>query len=224
MLDRQVQLKKNREMNKRIQEFRQDQFENNFEKPAHTAYNNKTIDTLPHEWNDPGMRYLRKSMSSINRPNEHNSPPATYSNISVLNKSHGNMASVYNSGKKTMLEPLQNGEYRKDMRKEMNRNYKQELDQQCARKEVRPQDLLDNYQQDDNLAIHNEHTQAFPINSSGTFLADQDYDNAIKKFFARESLIDSNFISENYDDDVFKRRDLRSKLAKVSSNFTAYNL
>lgn len=173
-------------------------------------------------WNR-GFAIPSKSTSSLNRQNEHNGSPAAYSNISVLNKSHGNMTSIYNSGKKAMLAPLQNEEYRKDMRKEMNRYYKQELDQQWARKEVRPQDILDNYQQDDNLAIHNEHTQAFPINSSGTFLADHDYDNAMKKFFVRESIIDANFISENYDDDVFKRRDLRSKLAKVNSYFTGYN-
>jgi hypothetical protein len=63
--------------------------------------------------------------------------------------------------------------------------------------------------------ISNEHSQAFPINQTGTFLADHVYDTAMKKFFANDGLIDNNFNVNNYDDDVFKRRDLKSKLAKV---------
>jgi hypothetical protein len=61
MLDKQVELKKNRKMNKMIQEFKEDQFIiGNEEKQVQTTYKNKTIDVLPHEWNEPGMRYLRK--------------------------------------------------------------------------------------------------------------------------------------------------------------------
>jgi hypothetical protein len=60
MLDKQVQLKKNREMNKRIQEFKEDLLISSMDKSINTAYNNKTIDTPPNEWNDPRMRYTDK--------------------------------------------------------------------------------------------------------------------------------------------------------------------
>lgn len=111
-----------------------------------------------------------------------------------------------------MLEPLQNYEFRQKARKEMKQNYKLELDQQVARKEVKPQDTWDSYQVDQNLAVHNERTQAFPINYSTTFTADPSYDKAIMKYLQRENLIDKHFNPENYDDEVFKRRNLKSKL------------
>jgi hypothetical protein len=69
-------------------------------------------------------------MSTIDRPDEYNNSPANYANISMVNKIQGNTTAIYNSGKKTMLDPLQNNDWRKNMRKEMNKNYKHELDQQ----------------------------------------------------------------------------------------------
>lgn len=62
MLDKQVEVKKNRQLKQRMQELQKEQFLIN-DQPFINGTYNTTIDCLPHEWNDPGARYLRKSMS-----------------------------------------------------------------------------------------------------------------------------------------------------------------
>ena len=94
----------------------------------------------------------------------------------------------------------------------MVKNYKKELDQQLARKEQKPQDLLDNYEFDQKTVIQNKGTQSFPINNPGRFLRDIDYDKALQKFLINDQFIDKNYSKERYDDEVFKRRNLRTKL------------
>jgi len=98
MLDKQVQLKHNREKDKRISEVKEDILIATIGKPKiHqiTAYTNKTVDCLPHEWNEPGMRYLRKSLSSMENPNNKVANPPS-SNLFALNKSMDHSLSVYN--------------------------------------------------------------------------------------------------------------------------------
>ena len=100
----------------------------------------------------------------------------------------------------------------------MAQNYKFELDKQLARKQVKPQDMLDNYEYDESMAFQNQRTQAFPVNQNGTFVRDQEYDNMIQKFIARDISIDSNYKKEMFDEDAFKRRNLRSKIVIYLSN------
>ena len=106
----------------------------------------------------------------------------------------------------------------------MAKNYKHELDKQWARQQTKPQDLLDNYEFDPNILIHNESTQAFPIYQNGTFVRDAQYDKEIQKFIARDFVIDQNYKKEMYDENAFKRRNLHSKMVKffigkITNNF-----
>lgn len=94
----------------------------------------------------------------------------------------------------------------------MVQNYKAELDRQCARKEVKPQDLLDHYEYDRVLAFKDERSQAFPTNQSGTYVRDKEYDRQIQKFLNRDKEIERNYQKEVYDDDAFKRRNFRAKI------------
>ncbi|CAI2362023.1 unnamed protein product [Moneuplotes crassus] len=252
MLDKQVELKKSREVEKRAKEIREDiftaslgnsmtkgldidskfqKFGNPMEYDGICAYNNKTIDCLPHEWNEPGMRYLRKSMSSTNKGAKFMKDPQVSG--SYLKRSVDNSLTRYNDapvgyrkqtldknqGKRSMLEPLLNCDTRRKIRKQMVQSYKIELDKQRARKQVKPQDLLDTYEYDETMAVAEQRSQAYPINQNGAFVRDSEYDKQITKFIERDMAIDNYYKKEMFDEDVFKRRDLRSKIKKLTSNY-----
>ena len=109
MLNNQVEVKRNREMKIKQEDLQQERFIVNNNEPRLQTI--QICDYLPHEWNDPGMRYLRKSLSSVGYTSS-NGMNYSY-NISDLNRSLDHEILPYSSGKKTMLEPLQNYETRK---------------------------------------------------------------------------------------------------------------
>ncbi|CAI2361674.1 unnamed protein product [Moneuplotes crassus] len=253
MLDKQIELKRNREMETRVKEMREDVFAaslgksstnkfnidpkfQNFRNPMEYdsvgAYNNKTIDCLPHEWNEPGMRYLRKSMSTTN--NGSNFRKDSHSR-GLVNKSVDHSLTRYNAppsmrykkhsynqgdGKRSMLEPLMNIDTRRNIRKQMTQNYKYELDKQVAKKQAKPQDIYCKYSFDEGMAVTDERSQAYPVNQNGSIVRDSDYDRQITKFIERDMAIDNNYKKEIYDEDAFKRRDLRAKIKNLTSTYS----
>ena len=112
MLNRQVEVKHDRELKRKMEDLKQEKYiVANEESQQRTMVG---IDYLPHEWNDPGLRYLRKSMSSTAKLK---SIEQNYANrAGVLNRSLDQDMLAYSSGKKTMLEPLQNYESRKNFK------------------------------------------------------------------------------------------------------------
>lgn len=59
MLDKQVEDRRKRELKNRMIDLQADNY----------SVINSAIDVMPNEWNDPGMRYLRKSQSSAQQSN-----------------------------------------------------------------------------------------------------------------------------------------------------------
>lgn len=78
--------------------------------------------------------------------------------------------------------------------------------------------MLDNYEFDMDIILHNESSLVFPINQNGAFVRDINYDKQIQKFIARDFMIDKNYKMEIYDDQAFKRSDLKSKMVWIYSN------
>lgn len=107
-----------------------------------------------------------------------------------------------------MLEPLQNYDSRKEFRKQLVRNYKQQLDDQLAHKVVKPRDLVEgNDIKMLSSFVKNDKLDS-PIMYPGTNVGDEKIDKALNKFLEKERMLDKSFNVENYDDDVFKRRNL----------------
>ena len=96
MLDKQIEVKRNREIKRKMEELQQEKYIVDGFEPQYSFVQNGKLDYLPHEWNDPGMRYLRKSMSSVDNSeiSQGNTP-----NSGVLNRTLDQGMSVYSSGK-----------------------------------------------------------------------------------------------------------------------------
>ena len=96
MLDKQIEVKKNREQKRKVEDLLQEKYIIDGFEPQYSFVQNDKLDYLPHEWNDPGIRYLRKSMSSIDSSGmSRGSGPGS----ELLNRSVDHEMSVYSSGK-----------------------------------------------------------------------------------------------------------------------------
>jgi hypothetical protein len=205
ILDKQVEVKQNRQLKKRIQEIKDDHYMLDQRPYKEISALNSTLDCLPHEWNDPGMRYLRRSGISLGQKSEYVN---NQSNVFAVNKSLDHGLSLYSDGKKTMLEPLQNYDTRKNFRKEMVKNYKQLLDDQLAHKEKIQNDMVEGNDIKMLEKFVNNQKLDSPIMFPGTQVGDQGYDKGLNRFFQLERMMNQDMDVENFDDDVFKRRNL----------------
>lgn len=110
--------------------------------------------------------------------------------------------------KKTMLEPLQNGESRRKFHKELIKNYKKDLDEQCASKITKPKDIVEGHDIKILEGFVKNESLNTPILFPGTNVGDEKIDKALFKFLDKERAQLNQGIDDLYDDDVFKRRNL----------------
>lgn len=189
-----------------MEELQQEQYLVSGQEPQYSSIQNIRLDYLPHEWNDPGARYLRKSISSVGSSSTTN--PSYSPSSFFLNRSLDHAVSTLSSGKKTMLEPLQNYETRKQFRKQLMNDYRHMLDEQVANKVVKEKDILEGNDAKMLESFVRNNNFDSPIFYQGSVVGDPKYDINLNRFLQKEREYDRSFNIENYDDDAFKRRDL----------------
>lgn len=130
---------------------------------------------------------------------------------------------IPNLGKKTMLEPLQNYGSREQFRKQLVKDYKKSLDEQLANKIRQEKDIVEG--NDIKMLekfVRNDHLDR-PIYYPGSIVGDEKIDSTLNKFLEKEQYRDQSFNLENYDDDVFKKRDHEYIQNKLMSKYLAKN-
>ena len=158
---------------------------------------------MPHEWNDPGARYLRKSWSSTQNSNGFQ----RQQEYQQQQRRSVNNSFQTGSGKKTMLEPLQNYGSREKFRRQMVKDYKKSLDEQIAHKAYSNDDLVQGNDMKMLEKFINSPQISKTLHFQGLLTGDDKYDQTIDKFVKQDRKRDQTFDPEIYDDDVFKKRD-----------------